>query len=396
MKQALNFYKLSKEDLEAFYAVILSWVAFLVALGSPLIKLDNSYVTLNFVAFAACSFFLFYISFFIGSRRISWIKLPVRFYKLSNILLMLVIIAAVSRALDRFYMRPVEEYFSIAAVRDSKEQASNVMSIVSALLFPFALVMYKKLKDAGGYFGWAKKVVIYSSFAFALIDILLSGSRGVLLVVLVLLFYGGIKMRYLVILGPLFVMSTGLFFIYRFESLSAPVNMANYLLNISQVGYAKFVPINSSAVKEFLMQGGGAYFVFPIVQINQYMAHGIFEYAYLFSTSPEIQFDPSRVIPHLDKIYHFESVLERYNLYYTFPGTLYIAFGKMSIFAAVLFGWALGIVYRRASYVSVGAKGVVILSLFLVPFTNGIGGYDISFFLFSIFVISHFKPVMVK
>lgn len=368
--------------------IIISWATFFSSVLSPLISPNTNYISIPYIAFLTISIALFYTSLIaIGLKINNWKKIRVTQGYLINLLILSLIIAATSRIIDRFIIRPPSNYFSIASYRESREAGSNIFSLLSAFLLPFSLILYGRIKHQ---INRQKKILMGLLILALMTDIVLSGSRGTLLVCLASLFSDRITKKNIPIYAALLVLASGFFFAFRFSSLIETKDIIETLKSLSQDGYATFVPASSSFLSNIGPSSAGLAYL-SIIQANQYLSHGVFEFAYIFQTHPALQFNPAQLIPHLEKLYDFNSYLERENLYYTLFGTLYIAFGVFSPIACILCGVFLGQAFKRASYISGNAQGVVYLSIFLAPFVNSIGGYDMIFFLASIYIVSLFK-----
>ena len=378
-------------------SILVSISVFIFSILSQLTSPDYTYVSLDFFCFFLSSLLAFYIFFFLLGMRVSFWK---RFKVSSNgfifLCLALGMVALTSKLLDRFYLRPPVDYFSIASYRQARDSGSNIFSVLSSIIFPLLLMMYGKAAEL--------KIIrrphfLFFALAFLLFffDILMSGSRGILLVCVVALFFNKLNRRNLVFYVPALFLASGLFFLVRFASLMDIDDVSGVLAKLSTAGYSFFVPASDFALE--LMQdyqGSGIDLVlFSLVQGIQYFSHGFFEFAYIYATHPDFQLDITALLPQLSKIQESSYVLERAGAYYTLPGTLYLSFGVLSIFASALCGVFLGLLYVRSATVSRNARGIVILSVFLVPFVNGIGGFDLIFFLLAIYLVSMIKVVRV-
>ncbi|WP_168016891.1 hypothetical protein [Halomonas salinarum] len=367
--------------------IILPWVVFHLSLLLPIISPEYEHVNFEYSLFFFVLFFIFYAFFIFGLQVKSKKAICLEVDSVVKIFLFILIIALVSRVLDRFLIRAPSNYFSISSYRVSREAGSNIFSILSVILFPVAIFLYNKIRTVPGKMLSAVNVFFFFSISFFLFDVVLSGSRGTALVVFVSLFFDKINKKNIIFFGSAFVVVSGVFFIFRFQSLTEVESISKTLLYLSSVGYSDFVPA-SDFFMSMMQESDFRLLYFSVVQITQYIAHGFFEFAYVYNTQPIVQFDPSRLIPQLSKISSFNSYLERENLYYTLMGTLYISFGAFSIFASAIIGLGLGFLYKRSVLISKNAKGVVFLSVFMAPFVNGVGGYDIHFFLLAIYIVS--------
>lgn len=374
----------------AIAAILSSWLTLTICIASPLIDKNPKYISIEFLCFATTSFLIFYCSFFTGAMFGPWKKITISYKSALFISISAAATSIAFRYIDRFYFRPVSNYFDISSVRDSRVDGSNLFSITSVILLPISIAIFLKLRDSPKGISKFHRAVFILIFFMATMDVISTGSRGILLCLLIFLFYKRITLKTLAITIPLLIISSGLFFLIRYSAISATDDIQSTLDFVSKNGYAEFVPISEGFSSDILSSQGGQFF-FPIIQVNQYFAHGLFEFAYQYNFGPEYQLDPSRIVPQLSKIASFTSVLIRPNLYYTTPGTFYIAFGKFSLIALIISGLILGTIYRRALKESTGAKGVVLFSLFLTPFVNNIAGFDLQFYLAAIYIASSIK-----
>jgi len=373
--------------MPAVLVVIASWLIFWTALCSPLIAPNTQYITHGFVLFAVVSFALTYFGFGVGSVGGPWRKIYLTRNGFLLLFLSCLTIAVAARLVDGFFLRPTGDFMSISSVREARQAGSNVFSVVAGVMAPVSLALYDRVASGRYIKNRALKFVIYCLLSFIALVSLVSGSRGGLLVVLIFLFARVLTVKRLVFVAPVLMVVFGAVFAYRFASISGLEDMSELAWRVGMHGYSAFVPMSKLSA-ELLTINGLRFYAFSLIQANQYFAHGIFEFAYIFRSAPIFEFDPSRVIPHLSKLYSFSSALERENLYYTAPGTYYIAFGVCSLLVAPLIGYVLGVCYRRGRTLGAGSKGVVLLGLFLTPFVNNIGSYDLHFALVAIIIAS--------
>lgn len=305
-----------------------------------------------------------------------------------RLLITILLIAIASRMVDRFILRPPEDYFSVASYRESRKSGSNLFSICSAITLPLVLVLFAKLKHLVRTRP-STHLFVSLCLLLLLIDVYASGSRGILLVCLTALFFDRITIRNLLpVLAVIAVLSSAMF-LARFSNLMGTDSEAVATVDFALSGYGYFVPA-SLDLYDYFIDSKYVFLTYFFVQTLQYLSHGFFEFAYLFATHSHDNFSVSMLIPQLNKVFDQPVYIERENLYYTLFGTAFIAFGLYSPIILAFTGAALGWLYRRACIDSVAAKGIVLLALFLSPFVNSIGGYDIIFFLISIFISSFF------
>lgn len=381
---------LNSESKKIAFTILMSLTILAMSALSPVIAPRGEHITPSYLLFFTTSLAIFYSSiFFIGMRVNSWRKIPITPKRLLTIFTLIIAVALVSRVLDRFFIRPPSNYFSVLSYRQAREADSNLFSVLSTLLFPFCLILYGKIKSLK--VTTRKENAVFAiAFALIIIDILMSGSRGILLVSIVALFFDKINRRNIAIYAAMFILASGFIFSVRFSSLMQLDDMGSSLINLSSSGYSYFVPA-SRFFLEILRDSEFKLFFFSMVQSIQYFAHGLFEFAYIYETHPSFQFDLSALLPQLSKIQSSSYSLERAGAYYTLPGTLYLSFGLLSLMASAICGIIIGALYKRSAVVSENAQGVLLLSVFLAPFVNGIGGFDIVFFLASIYIVSALK-----
>lgn len=374
-----------------YKAVLISWLVLLLSLLSPLINPDYQYFDIDFLLFFAMSFIVFYFSAYLSAKFISFKSIQFSSSMMIRLLLSVAFIALFFRLIDRFYLRPVVDVLSIASVRESKEAGvSNIFSQLAAILLPFAIVLYVSIKKHKVKLNKTSSLAFGMMISICILDVLSSGSRGLMLMILVGLFSPHFTFKRLLLLIPVGMVISGLFFIVRFMSLTGQENITDILFSMSSYGYALFVPASDFTI-DILLNNSLGFFFFPILQTNQYLAHGIFEFAYLFHTGPDIQFDPTRIIPHLSMLLDTTSYVERVNLYYTMVGSFYIAFGAYSLVGLVFFGLYVGSLIKASENVGLGASGIMCVTLFLSPFVNSAGGYDVHFYHFAILICAFIK-----
>ena len=271
---------------------------------------------------------------------------------------------------------------SIASFREAREIESNIFSVVVAAAFPLYIVYYDKFKSQ------IKNKYIFLTATFIIsADIVLSGSRGSLLVIATYLFAKNFSFKKILILTPLAAMASALFFNMRFESLSGPQqNITETLTILSTEGYAVAVPSNDW--RDGIILGEHRNFYCAIVQLIQYATHSIFEFAYIFNTQAIRKIDLTQILPMLNKITTPTNLPERTGMYYTLFGSTYLSFGIYSIAAMIPIGIIFGAALKYAKKISTGATTFVLFCIFLSPFVNSLAAYDIFFYLTSILLIS--------
>lgn len=363
-----------------------------IALLSPLTGSDKTYITVDFLLlFTTCSALYYSSIFLVGLKFKKWKKLNISKQKFVAVFLIIAITTIAFKGIDRLILRPPANLLSIESYRSSREIGSNFFSVIAAMLSPFIVLAYSSISTE---IKKNKKSWVFSILVLAIVisDTLLSGSRGILLLMLTSLLFNKIKRWHLPWLAIGLMLAFGIQFIYRFSQLQGidAQNISSTLEALSQTGYAYFVPATEYALSLIALPiiGDG---VFALIQANQYLAHGIYEFAYIYATHTDLAFSPSQLVPHFGKILGGGSLAERENLYYTLHGSSYLAFGIASVPFSIILGSFIGLMYRRAQHVSKNATAVINLSIFLTPFVNSIGGYDFPFFMLSIFLLSNIK-----
>lgn len=266
----------------SLYVVVFSWLVFFVSVFSPLTDNDYSYFSLNAFVFFVVSFLFFYVSFFSSSCVFRFKRALPSVEKVVFLFFLFLFFAVVFRVIDRFYLRAVDDIFSFKSYRGAREAGSNLASVLAGVFMPMVFVLFSCLVENRRVVG---KSVFYigSFFVFILFfDVVLSGSRGIMLILLCLTLGGSLRLKNMLYVGPLLLFFFSAFFMYRFYSVSASGDIYHIMHGISNDGYAYFVPV-SSFFSEAFDDGFMAIVFFPIVQANQYLAHGFFEFLYTYS-----------------------------------------------------------------------------------------------------------------
>lgn len=375
-------------DKNILYSILISWAVFLGSISSFLIGPNYRFISGQFVEFFLLSSFLFYTGFLITS---SFIKLRIKpifvaHKKIITIILWVGALCLLFRLIDRFHIRPFNE-FSISSIRDSRKPGSNFFSVLSVFGFYFLIVLFDYSRNI---LKFRQKILIYAIFFILITDIALTGSRGIIVVTLIIILGHKLTLRNLIYLMAAFPLFFGSFFILRFLSLSGG-NLSDILVNLSLDGYALFVPINTDLIQ--FLNSGDLYSVllFSLVQLNQYAAHSFFEFAYIFNTQSFSCIDIGYYIPALSKIIDSCSTVDRTNLYYTLFGSSYISFGLYSPLSLFLSGLFLGFIYSRSIQIGFGSRNLVLYGLFLSMFVNSIGGFDLFIVYTCILLVSLIK-----
>jgi hypothetical protein len=368
--------------------VFTSWLLLILSLLSPLIVADYGHFTGYFLWVFFASFFLFYFGLYlaVGIKPVLP-RVTVDPELVVGVFFVLSLVGIFARLGDRFWLRPPVDLLSIADVRDSRLAGSNLFSIFAGLVSPLVLIIYDMLRERA-LLSAKIKILSFVFFSVVVLDVLLSGSRGILLIYIACLFGPRLRAGRVAIIGLLVLCLSGWFFLHRYESLAPSGDVLSIINFVSTAGYSYFVPVSQSLLSE--LNEFWAIFAFPFIQINQYIAHGIFEYAYIVHSMPAHNFEPSRMIPHFAPFFNYSAQVQREGMYYTFPGTLYICLGFMGVIFCFLFGLLFGILYMRAWRLGRGSVLVVSLAVFMVPYVDSFGGYDFYFYFLSIAIFSSF------
>lgn len=366
-----------------------SWLLVLIACISPLISPHFNMLTAGFGAYALLCFVLLYSGLLLSSAVHVARPAAMSVDTLQFLMRLLLAVGVGSRLVDRLVLRPAGDLFSISAVRDSRVADSNVASVIGALAPAFGLVLFALLRHRMDrrslWFGRAMG-------SLYVLDLLLTGSRGIVLIALILLLGLEVSKRTLAVVVPLLIVGSGALFLVRFMSITGSSDSLEVAINSSQLGYARYVPASESSLSILQGQFGARYF-FPILQLNQYAAHALFEFSELYRAAPQFTFAPGELLPQLPFFPRQDGFVFYENLYYTLPGTLTLAFGKIGApIAALVIGVCLGRVAAWAISDGGGAKTVVILAVFGVPFVNTVGGFDFIFFLAAIWIFARVMP----
>lgn len=298
------------------------------------------------------------------------------------------VLTFVFRVLDRFYFRPVDDYFSIESYRDARKSSTNWVSFLGSFLLPFFFVSMDACLQRSTLTNKRKIPIIpFVLVILIFIDLLASGSRGVVLVALVMLLGRYFNFKRIILALPVLVVMSGVFFVYRFKSLAGgEINVQAMLVSVSSLGYALFVPY-SDFISTMANESNALLAVFPFLQANQYLAHGFFEFAYMFQHIDGWYFDLVLVLPHLVKVINQTQEVLRPGMYYTMAGTAYNAFGFASLFFMAALGTLYGVILRSARFLGKGSTLVVLLSIFLFPFVNSFGGFDFYLYFIAILML---------
>lgn len=377
-----------KIDKNLAKAILCSWFVFFSAILSPLIEPNYENVGIEYCLYFFCSYLIFYIVMFLidmpmGNKRSDGGVLI--FFQLFMFFLVLTFLF---RVLDRFYFRPVDNYFSIESYREARKAGTNIFSFLGSFLLPFFFVsMDAYLQRAKSLVGSRIKIVPMIMVVLIFFDLLASGSRGVVLVALVMLLGRYFSFKKFLFVLPVLVLLSGLLFVFRFISLAGrEVDVQSMLVSVSSLGYAFFVPY-SGWIGTLVDEGNALLLIFPFLQANQYLAHGFFEFSYMFASFDGWFSDVVIVLPHFAKFLEQTQEVIRPGMYYTMAGTAYNAFGYFSIAFMMLLGAIYGVVLRSARFLGVGSVLVVLLSIFLLPFVNSFGGFDFYLYFVAILVL---------
>jgi len=299
-------------------------------------------------------------------------------------------IGIASRAVDRFYLRPVGNIFSVESVRAAREAGSNAFSAIGAITPAFAIVIYCVVRER---LSSRQRLAALVCIAVVLLDVYFNGSRGAILVIGALLVGHRLTMRRILALIVLAIPLSGLLYLARFTSLTGgTAALSQVMYTNSTLGYAIYVPISSDHAG-ILTSSLGRILGFPVVQLNQYLAHSLFEFSSFYSNIPGSSWAPGSLVPQFPGLPTQSDFYYPPNVYYTMIGTLAISFGKMATFAAAVVGGFLGFVYRRSIALGSSARALVLVALAGAPVVNTLGGYDLVFYLVAIAVVSRYQLV---
>ena len=371
--------------------VLAAWIVVIVACVSPLIDPRVDLLSTEFVLYCVLIFTTFYISLFVSaSMSISNLRMTSA-ERLRQVMFTLLSLGVAARGIDRIFLRPVGDILSIAAVRDARLAESNLVSIVGAVAPAFGVALFAILQSR--HLSHREITLARLIACVYLADLFLTGSRGILIFALILVFGIRISVRSLLFFVPALIVASGGLYVYRFLALTAGSDASQILLNSSRDGYAYFVPASQTSL-QLLQTDFGEWLFFPLLQTNQYAAHGLFEFAYLMNNAPAFTFAPGQLVPQIPFLAPQSELFFRENLYYTLPGTLVLSFGVVgALLAAAVIGACLGRVCRHVAQVGGAGKTVVGIVIFGVPFVNTIGGFDLIFYLTAIWLFARYEIV---
>lgn len=382
-----------KVDKTLVKTIIWSWFVFFAALFSPLINPDYGNVSFAFCCYFVGSYFaLYFVLIFtnmLGSKREADLSENSAFF--FRLFIFFLVLTFIFRVLDRFYFRPVDNYFSIESYRDARKAATNLVSFLGSFFLPFFFVSMDACLQRSAFLNRRRlPLIALIMVVLIFIDLLASGSRGVVLVALVMLLGRYFSFKKMLLILPVLIALSGIFFVYRFMSLAGgEVDIQSMLVSVSSLGYALFVPY-SDFVSTLANEGNSLLVVFPFLQANQYLSHGFFEFAYMFINFDGWYADLVVVLPHLAKFIQPTQEVLRPGMYYTMAGTAYNAFGYASIFFMAVLGLLYGVIFKSARFLGKGSILVVLLSIFLLPFVNSFGGFDFYLYFIAILTLRFF------
>lgn len=375
---------------KAFYAILLGWGLFWISILNPLVEPNYSIISTDFVFYLIGSYIFFSLGVLIFSRPIALPYVSLNPRSMINMILIVLFLAVIFRLTDRLFIRQVSDLFSIMSVRESRAVGSNMFSIMGGVFSILGVVGYSFVKENSLL---ESKVLRYSFMLFLsliVLDVFISGSRGILLVILIVVASSNIKIKHLILIVPILVILSGGFFIYRYESVSdaSGTQVSMIMDSISRNGYSFFVPAANSL--DFSSNIFG-YSLFSLVQAMQYIGHGVFEFAYIFEDFSDKGLCLAAFLPQIGFQSSCVASLDRIGVYYSLAGSEYIAFGSWSIFVMFFSGVWLGFCYSRSANVSLGARNLVLFAIFISPYVNSLGGYDIWLYLCAIVIGSFFR-----
>lgn len=377
------------------------WLVLAVALLSPLITPEWDLLTPDLISILVVFYALFYGFVLFGLVSFG-IAHSVRLDARSAVLILVcaVFCAALLRAYDVFILRPIPDWLSFSAIREARlEGESGVVSTVSRILFITGLVAYGQVRRACEDRFWPRVAgvpVVEACLWLQVVYVFATGSRGILIIALLLLCYQYLRKENIGIIALTGTVAFVVLFLYRFASRATgdEGDALEHLVVTSVYGYGLFVPpspwVLSVIGEENLLSG----VVFGLLHINQYLAHGVFEFGYLYEYAND-QFRDLSVFGQLARVagQDAESEIVRGSFYYSLAGSAYASLGSwywaFAVFAGLLYGAAV----RAAARVSPGATLVVLWGLSLVPFVNSVGGFDFLLFLGAIILVGRFMVV---
>jgi len=377
-----------KIDKKLVKAILCSWFVFFAAMFSPLIEPNYENVGIAYCLYFFCSYLIFYIILFLVDMPADSKRHDGGVLIFFQLFIFFLLLTFLFRVLDRFYFRPVDNYFSIESYREARKAGTNIFSFLGSFLLPFFFVsMDAYLQRAKSIVGAKIKIVPMIMVVLIFCDLLASGSRGVVLVALVMLLGRYFSFKKFLFVLPVLVLLSGLLFVFRFISLAGrEVDVQSMLVSVSSLGYAFFVPY-SDWIDTLADEGNALLVIFPFLQANQYLAHGFFEFSYMFDSFNGWFSDVVIVLPHFAKFLDQTQEVIRPGMYYTMAGTAYNAFGYFSIAFMMFLGGVYGVVLKSARFLGMGSTLVVLLSIFLLPFVNSFGGFDFYLYFVAILVL---------
>ena len=370
-----------------YYPLAAAWVIFSAVLLSGVLEPRYELLNLEFITFFAFQLIFFLITYTIGySLKIKFPVLVIHYRNALRYFTILMITALLAYAIDRFYIRSIS--FNLLEVRETRAQhGSNLFSIIWYLLWPMIII----LRECFLYI--KNKFVKFLFFFFILVvifDLLVSGSRGALLLIFAWFGFRYISLRKFVLFVPLLLFVFSLFFLHRFQNRSGGSdNDYDLIYNlVSSSAYGVLVPYNFE-LPDFIH----SYALFSIVHIFQYVTHGLFEYANAFNSAKIVAINPNFFLPVLNKLYISDpSVFNlRSGVYYTLFGSIYIAFKQSALVVTSIVGFLLGFALKFSLHLGKGAYGVMLAIIFLSVFVNSVGGFAGIYFLFAVFMVSFIR-----
>lgn len=361
--------------------IITSWIILITIQTIGIINPNTDLLSLKYILYITLSSILFYTGIFITKKNPKKNYIGLKKTSVINIFYTLVTIAIVCKISDRLLIRtPIE--LSISSFREAREQGSNIFSFLSALLLPICIIYFDKFKDS-----IRTHAVFYLLILIYTVDIALSGSRGSLLIIAIYLLAERFTLKKIALAAPIAIIISGIFFEIRFQSLTGSSSVTlSTLQSLSTEGYAKFVPA-SPWLLEYIESQYGIYF-FSLAQIAQYITHSVYEFAYIFNTQEIKEIDPTQILPFLLKVIEPTNTPENFGMYYTLFGSAHLAFGYYSIIIIFFIGLFYGVAMNCSLKISDRSGAFIIFCIFISPYVNSIGAYDIFFYLISIIVVS--------
>lgn len=316
--------------------------------------------------------------------------------------------------IDRFYLRGVSLAVDALERRDAlEENSSTLLSIMSAILSPAALVVWHIALSIKTQYKKHKKYTILAVFIFWLpaINSTIMGSRSTFLISIFIFFLvwayhknDKIKISGLLIILTTFFLTTVYFiqtFLHRLELIGL-----SGLYSIQNSVYAFTLQPSPSSLN-YMSNNEGNFLtsiLFSITNIAQYYCHGVFELFYQIDNFQGFEHSLgsntffvlykflTMLAPFLpDAFQLLESGRPHYGAFGTFFGPLHSDFGWFGVMVVFIFGIMAQITIKKArsdpGYIPLAA--LISASITMFPVINMLNA-GIGFYLFSFFIVYAF------